>query len=503
MKDKNRTENETSKEEKTSKSDGGLKKVVQDIGIVGISRILTSISGLILLPILTRTLGAYGYGLWTQAMVTIGLIIPILLLGLQQAIVRIFPSKDLKSIKEDFMSIMFILFPIIFAFFIFMFLYPNLLADLIFDGEIFVVKFVALIIFVYSFDTIFFRVFQAFREMKKYALAKVLTKYGELGLASFLVFTGYGLFGALAAVLIIRTGLFLILTFELFRRFGIHKPKFSRTKEYLNLGLPYIPSGISYWFINTSDRYLISYFLGVTFVGYYSPGYTIGMSVPLMLGGTIFLTLKPSLSFYYDNNKIKNVTQIINLSLKYLILLLVPFFFGILIFHEDVISLFTTPEIARNGSFIAIYIAFNGLIYVLYSLFQLIILLEKKTKIIGVTKTSGALINIVGNIFLIPWIGIKGAAITTLISFSFITLVYFFFSRKYIPLNIDIKPHLKIVFSSVIMYLSLLTLKNMLDIYFIFLILLGISIYFGIVLIIQVIEKKELKFVIGLIKGSR
>jgi O-antigen/teichoic acid export membrane protein len=58
--------------------------------------------------------------------------------------------------------------------------------------------------------------------------------------------------------------------------------------------------------------------------------------------------------------------------------------------------------------------------------------LEKKTKYLAYATLTGAIINIVGNIFLIRYLGIMGAAISTLISFSFLlSFIYWPAQRLY------------------------------------------------------------------------
>ena len=79
------------------------KLFTQRIGLIGITNLLISLSGIILLPILTKTLPIEEYGLWVQIIVTIGLILPFANMGLSPAIVRFLAAeKDKKKIQEGF-----------------------------------------------------------------------------------------------------------------------------------------------------------------------------------------------------------------------------------------------------------------------------------------------------------------------------------------------------------------------------------------------------------------
>ena len=61
------------------------KLFAQRVGLVGITNLIFSLRGLILIPILTKTLGADAYGIWSVIMVTISLLSPLALLGLTSA----------------------------------------------------------------------------------------------------------------------------------------------------------------------------------------------------------------------------------------------------------------------------------------------------------------------------------------------------------------------------------------------------------------------------------
>ena len=79
------------------------KLFAQRVGLTGIVNIIVSLRGLILLPILTKTLGTDLYGVWTLILVTISLLMPLGLLGLSNVMIRFFAAeKDKNKIRQDF-----------------------------------------------------------------------------------------------------------------------------------------------------------------------------------------------------------------------------------------------------------------------------------------------------------------------------------------------------------------------------------------------------------------
>ncbi len=78
---------------------------------MGIVNLLVSLRGLILIPILTKTLGTDAYGIWSVIIVTISLITPLAMLGLPTAMIRFLSAeKDKGKIQDGFYSVISVVF---------------------------------------------------------------------------------------------------------------------------------------------------------------------------------------------------------------------------------------------------------------------------------------------------------------------------------------------------------------------------------------------------------
>jgi len=482
-----------------------LKKVVGDMGVIGISNIIISTKGILLIPILTRYLGAEGYGLWVQAMATFSVVIPLMVLGLPYSMLRIFPSRDnLDEISKDFFSIYFLVIAASMTVSLLLFFFPQYLADAIFEGRTFIVRIIAIILFVYSTNNLMINVFRAFREMKTFAVLDISYKFGEVVLAAFFVFIGFGLIGALLALLIVRGSMFVILVSLSLKRFRFHLPDLSRTKEYLDFGVPTIPSNISHWIVSMSDRYLIGIFLGATYVGFYNPGYSIGQLIPFIIGGIYGSVLPPTLSEYYEKGKLADVEQVLDLSLKYFFLVSIPFLFGVMLLYEPILLVLTgDATISAEGGVIATYSAFTGLLYGFGLLLGMILVLKKQTNILGIKWTIAAVVNLSANIILIPRLGIQGAAISTVIAYSVATVIAVYYSlleQKEINIHFDYISYGKILLSSIIMFILLYFLRQRILANVFFLIAIGVSVYFSFMYLIRGIKKEEIRFLKSVIR---
>ncbi|WP_243684978.1 lipopolysaccharide biosynthesis protein [Methanosarcina barkeri] len=68
-------------------------KFIKDVGLIGITQALIGLSGFFLLPVITKTLGSYDYGIWAQINITVSLLSPLALMGLSMGVVRFLSSE--------------------------------------------------------------------------------------------------------------------------------------------------------------------------------------------------------------------------------------------------------------------------------------------------------------------------------------------------------------------------------------------------------------------------
>jgi O-antigen/teichoic acid export membrane protein len=279
------------------------KKFTKDIGMVGLTQLITALSGIIVLPVITKLLGAENYGVWTQLMVTLGLISPIAILGLPYTLVRFLAGeKDKREIQDGIWSVFTIIFcvSIIISLFLISFSIP---ISRLFNCDKVFVQILPFIIMFFCLNLLFSNIFRAFQQTKEYCFFSIFENLGETGLVILSIFLGYRLFGAVLSVLIMQFITFLIMGALIIKRIGIKIPQFRKIKNYLAFSLPNIMGDISFWVIQSSDKYFVGFFLGTLFVGYYAPAYTLGGVISFFLAPLVFL-LPATLSKHYDENKI-------------------------------------------------------------------------------------------------------------------------------------------------------------------------------------------------------
>lgn len=471
-------------------------KFTKDVGIIGLTQLLIALKGFIVLPIITKLLGAENYGIWAQLITTLSLITPIATLGLPYTIVRFLAAeRDKKEIQDGIWSVLTIIFGVALIISLILFLFSGKISNF-FGGDKFLVQILALTVILECLNQVFFNIFRTLQQTGKYSFFMIFQTLGEVGLVAGAVLLGYGLVGAVLSLLIIRGINFLIMGGAAIKIIGIKVPKFLKIKEYLHFSVPTIPGNVSSWIIQSSDRYVIGIFLGTLFVGYYVPAYTIASSLTLFITPLTFV-LPAVLSKFYDEKKFSEVKIYLKYSLKYFLMISIPSVFGLSILSKQLLVIFSTPEIANQSYNTVPFIVLSMLLFGIYSVIIQILILKKKTKIDGVIWISGAIIKLGLNFIFIPKFGILGAAITNLIVYILILISAWYYSFREFHFEIDGKFILKSIIASILMTLFVFWLNPIGLLKTIIAIILGALIYGILIFLFRGFNKKEIDFLKG------
>jgi len=432
--------------------------------------------------------------------VTLSLIIQISTLGLPYTLLRFLSKeKDIKRIQEGFYSTIFLvsIVTLMISFLIILSSKPISLA--LFNGNVEVTLILSGTLVIACLNTMLLNFFRTFQEMRSYSLLYFTQTYLATLIVSYFALSGYGILIAVLGLFISNMLILIIMLYIIISKIGFKIPKFIFIKEYLSFGLPTIPSNLSYWIVDSIDRYFIGLFFGTAFVGYYAPGYTLG-NIIMMISAPFSLILPSILPKYYDNNKKSIVTSYTNYSLKYFLLISIPSVVGLSLLSKSILNILTTTEIASQGYLITPFIAISCLLFGVYAILSNLILLAKKTKIIGLIWLITAFINMALNIILLPPFGIVGAAFSTLFSYIFVFITGTYYSLKYVDLKLDLKFIVKVLISSFLVAVIIIIIKpeGILSI----LITIGISIlvYTVTIVFFKAITSEEFEFFKNIIK---
>jgi len=472
-------------------------KFARDVGFIGTVQILTSLGTFFLLPIITKTLGTYDYGLWAQINIIVSLVSSLALMGLSMGFVRFLSSEtEKKTIREAVYSILFFVTISGFLASLLIYTFAEPLATFGFkDPEAaYFLQAGSALIFLSVVESISLFYFRVFRQIKKFSYFTLFETFGKLFLILILIKMGYGLLGVIVATLLVQSSILLISLVIIVSQIGFVIPRFTHIKEYLRFSLPLTPSALVRWITESSDRFLVTYFLGLGSAGVYSAAYSIGNLIQLLVS-PLQVILLPELSKLFDEDKIDQVRIYLSNSLRYFLLITVPAVFGLSALAKPLLGIFTTQDFLSGWLVIPI-VALSGLLAGIFQIFVNIMFLVKETKSTTYINIIAAVSNVLLNLLLIPSIGFIGAALSTLISYFLMIVLCIYISMKHFVFDYYYYDIAKCVFSSFAMYLfvSRFDISNGYELFGIA--AMGVFVYVFLMLIIGGFSKCELSAVI-------
>jgi len=357
-------------------------KLLKDTGIIGTTGAIKALREIILLPILIKTLGPESYGVWAQITVTITLLVPLLSMGLPFALVRFLAAeKSKREIQDGVWSVATTLLLTGSAAMLLFFLFSHSIASPLNLAPPFITL-LGFIILLETLNLVFLNVFRAFQLARSYALFSIAQILAEIILVSFVVLKGHGIEAALMVLFGVRFALFALTAAFILFRIGFSVPRFQRMRQYIAFALPTVPGNIAAWVVLASDRYLIHFFLGLVFVGYYAPASTIGGFLILLVSPLAFV-LPAALSKLADEHGLEQAQKYLTRLFKWFLLIAVPSVFGLTVLSKQILTIFTTPEAAAQAFLVVPLTALSFLFFGVMVFFAQPLILRKKTKPYG------------------------------------------------------------------------------------------------------------------------
>ena len=473
-------------------------KFIKRMGVVGIANILISLSGLIFIPIITKSFSTADYGVWAQVNTFVSLVPNFVNLGLPYTMVRFLAAeKDKTVIKQSFYSMMLLVLASTLIMSVVFLVFSSQIASALFDGSMQIMYIVIIMSFFACLDLMLLSYFRTFQQIVYYSTFLVLQTY--IGVVFSIVLTWMHqpidivVLGRFFGFLFV----FIAMAILIVRELGF-TTKLKSLKEELKFALPTVPNNISSWVVDSSDKFVIGIFLGTAAVGCYSPGYALGNIILMFL--TPFAVLLPAvLPEYYEKGDMGTVNTFLTYSMKYYLLITIPACVGLSLLSKPLLYMLTTTIIADNGFMITPVVALGAMFMGIYGILNNIIILEKRTTILAHIWIAVAVLNIVLNILAVPYIGIYGAGLATLVCYFFAFAVTLIYSKRYASLPFDYKSIAKIIISSIVMGIFVVIANPTGIVNISIVIAVAVVIYFAVLILLRGIDKKEVDLIKSMI----
>ena len=399
------------------------------IWIIG-CKIFQSLLALVVTMLSARYLGPTGYGLINYAASITAFVLPIMQLGLRSTLVQEFVNNPHRegeilgtSLCMNILSAICCMIGI------------SAFVSVANAGETDTLIVCAL----YSINLIF----QALEMSQYWFQAKLLSKYTSLAmLFAYIVTSVYKIYLLAAGKSIYWFAIaqaidFMIIAVTLlimYRKIGEQKLSFSLKlgRKLLSKSRYYIVSSLMVTIFAQTDKIMLKLMMGDEVIGYYSAAVTCAGITGFVFSAiidsmrpSVFESRKRSENAFEDNMKLL-YSLIIYLSLAQCVF--------ITLFSKLIVNVLYGSAYAATVPVLRIVVWYTTFSY-MGPVRNIWILAEGKHSILWVINCSGAVMNVILNLVLIPWLGANGAAIASLLSQLFTNVIVGFILRPIRPNN--------------------------------------------------------------------
>lgn len=413
-----------------------LKKFISDTSIYLAPSLISKVSGFVLLLIYVRNLSLEEYGLVELILVTFSLLNMVLPLEITQGVARFF--RESSSIQREKIVSTSLTFTIL------VFLIPILISTLLPLVENFnlgkSIDTTTLILI--TFYMLFCSIQRLIENQLRWSLMpKEYSYLAIFGFLSLLIFSWYFLYvsqlnllgfviaSLLSSSLSVMYGLYLIAA-KINLSFSLN---IDVLRTLLNFSFPLVFSSAAFYIFNYSDRWMLQIYDSTESVALYGSASRIAI-----LTATVHILLRSAfMPLVYDRYKDTQTQQDISTIFSIVTVLGVITISIISIFSEEIVRLILGENYLKSSSIIALIsislILMNSYFYAPG------LAIAKKTKMIALISFVCAIVNILGNLILIPLFSIKGAAISSVIASIILVAMYFIYGQREYKINYEFK----------------------------------------------------------------
>lgn len=395
----------------------------------------SSILRFIIVPFYTYFMTTAEYGTVDMLTTTVSLVLPIFLLAINEAVLRYALKKEVdksKIIMSSFFVMMIGAIVFILSYFI---------CDLINVKKALWGYFYVLLI-TQGIYNILLSYTRGIGKSVFFAIAGILNTITLLGL-NILLLAGFqiGLQGYMISLLFsfITADIFLLLVNRKTFHFSVKNIDFYLLKKMLKYSIPLIPTAMMWWIMNASDRYVITWFLGVSATGIYAVAHKIPTVINMLYSIFQQAWQVSAVEEGGSQGREKFYSNIYSIFCSALFIASSV----IILVDKQLIGFVVSASYEEAWKYVP-FLVISAIFSSLAGFLGINYVVAEKTMGAFITSAITAIINCGLNILLTPLIGMQGTAIATLIGFGVLWLIrsintqrYVKFKQNYVKIGIQ------------------------------------------------------------------
>lgn len=405
------------------------KSLLKNIGLFFLASFIPKTISFFMVPLYTGCLTTEEYGILDLITTTVFLLLPILSVQVQDAVLRFTMEKGQQPAQVFSAGL-----GIVFCGFAILVIGTGVVhwCGLLGLGGGYVVYFLLhyLTGAIHNVVTYFLR---AIDKVKHITAATVLNSVVTVGcnLLFLLVFrwgvNGYMLANMLGHVLGIA---FMWLSVRLDRYITFQKPDKELIRRMMMFSIPMVVSALSWWVNNSLDKYILTWFCGVSASGLLAAAYKIPTIISAF-GTTISKASSVSVLQSFDPEDTDGFLGQSYATISFLMVLVAS---GLMVLNIPMSKLLFSNDFFEAWQLVPPLLISGTMNHMSLSCEHICIALNR-TNVISLTALLGALVNTALNLCLIPLFGAYGAALATAIGFFLVWLVRYIWINRHVKLK--------------------------------------------------------------------
>lgn len=464
------------------------KELTKNTIIITIGRVSTQLITFLLLPLYTTLLTTEEYGTVDLVTTLVQLFIPIVSLMIDQGVFRYLLNCISEEEKEKTIS----------SAFFFLLAISVVIAVLYAVICIFVVNeyklWLILILIAMAFSNLFLQIARGLKHTSDYALGSFICSASTIVLNVLCIaFLNMGAKGMLMATFVGNAicCLFLFLKLGVRKYISIFAINKSVVKDELKYSVPLVPNQLSLWVMNSSDRIIVTFFLGAAANGILAVSHKFPAIYMTFFNIFQLAWHESGAIHYFDEDRDQFFTDMV----KKIIGIFSTLCMGVIVVLPLVFKWFVHSSYSEAYYNIPIYLV-ASLFNVIIGLLGVVYVATKRTKEIAKTTIFSAVINLVVNICLIKYFGLYAASISTFVGYFFTMIYRVIDTKKYLKIRYDIKQILGLTIS-LILCCTIYYLDNKMALMIFLPIFVGIAYFINKDIVDNLLEMLSKKLCIG------
>jgi len=214
-------------------------------------------------------------------------------------------------------------------------------------------------------------------------------------------------------------------------------------------GMPLVAQEIFGIVLDSGDRALVRYYLGADALGFYSVAYGLATYVNTFIMSPLGLAILPIYMRLWTSEGREKTIEFLSFTLDLYLMAAIGILAVVVVSSRDAVLFLASTKYHGADRLIPTVVA-GLLIYTVQVFLNAGLIIDKKTGSMAMALAYSAVINIGMNCLLLPRMGLQAAALATLVSYAFCTLLLARMSFKVLPLDIQFRVIVRYLFAAAV-----------------------------------------------------